>query len=382
MVLQAESYEETTEEYRKHLQVDVVKEMLLGKIDNPTLIDEQFAEYNLPISPDEPMQLFALRYPNDAEVNLLEMGISLSHIAVPFDFFRTILVGKMTDEEHMKTLVDKILDSGVHLLVIDSLVEYPLQLAGHARVVLEELRFSFLYRPGSVVYARNLNRSVQTGAYPTDVERTLLHLVRQGRALEAYDCYMQFFKAVSLHAFSHFRFSMKRLFISLQLLVREIPETGSFSDYREFSIGKFEQFLEVVHSAEELHEFFLTWFELFEAELQRCKSAKARKIIDEIKQIIETEYSDHNLCLQFIADRMQRSVSYVSKVFKECEGLSVNDYCLRIRMGKAAQMLTKTEVSVKDIALAVGFSNENYFYSVFRKNFDVTPNEYRRKNTL
>lgn len=359
-----------------------MKEMLLGKIDDPTLIDEQFAEYNLPISPNEPMQLFAMRYPDDTEANLSDMGISISHIAVPFDLNRTIIVGQMIDEARMKILVDRILDSGVRLLVIDSLVEYPLQLAGHAKVVLEELRFSFLYKVGSVVYARNLNRSVQAGAYPTELEGTLLHLVRQGRALEACDCYMEFFKAVSLHAFSHFRFSMKRLFISLQLLVREIQETGSFSDYREFSIGKFEQFLEVVHSAEELHEFFLTWFELFEAELQRCKSEKARKIIDEIKQIIETEYSDHNLCLQFIADRMQRSVSYVSKVFKECEGLSVNDYCLRVRMGKAAQMLTRSEVSVKDIALAIGFSNENYFYSVFRKNFGVTPNEYRRKNTL
>ena len=382
MVTQAETYEETTEEYRKQLQIDVLKEILMGKLTDPTLLEQQFSEYSLPFSPQEPMQLIALRFPSEEQILCSFENINCPYMLVPFDYHRQIVVAQMCDEMQVQEMLQQAKAVPVQLIVIDTFVEYPLQLASHTALLLEELRFSFLYPMGSEMHARNLKRSVHAGSYPSELERNLLQSVRQGRALEAYDYYEQFFEAVSLHAFSHFRFSMKRLFISLQLLVREMQDIGNFTNYREFTIGRFEQFLEMMSSAEELHEFFLRWFTRFEEELQRCRSEKTRKITAEIKQIIESEYANHNVCLQFIADRMNRSVSYISKVFKECEGVSVNDYCHHIRMHKATVLLAQPDVPVKDIALAVGFSNENYFYTVFRKQYGLTPNEYRKQRGL
>lgn len=175
---------------------------------------------------------------------------------------------------------------------------------------------------------------------------------------------------------------MKRLYISLQLLVKEMQETGCFIDSQELAIGKFELSLESLVRRSDLDDFFRQWFDRFEEELQRCKAEKNRAIAEQIKQVVEIEYANPNLCLQFLADKVHLSVSYVSKVFKDCEGVSVSDYCLGIRMGKAAELLGQSDIPVKDIASSVGFSNENYFYAVFRKQRGLTPTEFRRRTRL
>jgi AraC-like DNA-binding protein len=51
-------------------------------------------------------------------------------------------------------------------------------------------------------------------------------------------------------------------------------------------------------------------------------------------------------------------------------------------MGEAVKLLMETDVLVKEIALSVGFVNENYFFTVFKKQFGITPNEYRRMARL
>ncbi|MFR9232138.1 MAG: helix-turn-helix transcriptional regulator [Eisenbergiella massiliensis] len=94
-------------------------------------------------------------------------------------------------------------------------------------------------------------------------------------------------------------------------------------------------------------------------------------------EYIEKNYTDINLSLQNIADYMTLSPRSLSKKFKQCTDISVNDYILNYRMKQAAILLTDSNVSIKKVAESVGIINENYFYQLFKKQFGCTPREFK-----
>ena len=50
------------------------------------------------------------------------------------------------------------------------------------------------------------------------------------------------------------------------------------------------------------------------------------------------------------------------------------------RMKRAAQLLQNGSYAISEVAYKVGFSDTRYFSTCFKKEFDVIPTEYRRKN--
>ena len=72
------------------------------------------------------------------------------------------------------------------------------------------------------------------------------------------------------------------------------------------------------------------------------------------------------------------SPNYLSRKFREAAGIGVHDYLVFIRLRSAAFELISTNDSVTDIALRNGFSDSNYFKDVFKKNYGMTPREYRK----
>ncbi len=92
---------------------------------------------------------------------------------------------------------------------------------------------------------------------------------------------------------------------------------------------------------------------------------------------IEIHYAE-SLTLQSIADALHISPYYLCHIFKCSLDTSVMDYLNTCRIRAAREMLRAESMSVKDIALAVGFSDPNYFCRVFKRVTGVTPSVYKR----
>lgn len=58
-------------------------------------------------------------------------------------------------------------------------------------------------------------------------------------------------------------------------------------------------------------------------------------------------------------------------------GVSPKDYVMQKKLEKAEQLLTETDLTNIEIARQCGFDNVKYFYNWFRKNFNMTPREYK-----
>ena len=98
----------------------------------------------------------------------------------------------------------------------------------------------------------------------------------------------------------------------------------------------------------------------------------------EVQGIINSRYQDPSLCLASIAGELQRSASYISRVFKAQTGRSLVDYINEIRIAKAKELLRRRPNEPQEsIAEQVGISNIRTFQRLFKKIEGITPGRYR-----
>ena len=71
------------------------------------------------------------------------------------------------------------------------------------------------------------------------------------------------------------------------------------------------------------------------------------------------------------------STAHFCAVFKQTECMSPHHYVLQCRVRQTQQLLASTEMSLAEIADAVGFSNQSHCIQSFRKIVGVTPGDYR-----
>ncbi len=101
-----------------------------------------------------------------------------------------------------------------------------------------------------------------------------------------------------------------------------------------------------------------------------------KKRMREIINFISTHY-DEKLTSASLAERFFVSEYYFCRYFKKNMGQTPVEYINRYRVEKAVALLQDKEKPIRDIAIAVGFDDQNYFSRVFKKFAGKSPVEYR-----
>lgn len=95
-----------------------------------------------------------------------------------------------------------------------------------------------------------------------------------------------------------------------------------------------------------------------------------------MKQIIEENFSNQELSVAFLAERLSISRSGLFTKIKSLSGMTPNDMILLVRLKKAAQLLKDGRHQVNEVCYMVGFSNPSYFSKCFRRQFGITPSDF------
>ncbi len=98
-------------------------------------------------------------------------------------------------------------------------------------------------------------------------------------------------------------------------------------------------------------------------------------------QYIHENY-DRKLLLENIADQAMISKSTALNLFRSYLDDTPIHYLLRYRLQEAAKLLVTTEKKIEGVSQASGFENVEYFCKSFKKHYQMTPTEYRRKKQL
>lgn len=83
-----------------------------------------------------------------------------------------------------------------------------------------------------------------------------------------------------------------------------------------------------------------------------------------------------------MAEELGLSRSYLSRRFSEQTGITLQEYILQVRLEAAANMLRFSEERIGIIAEYLCFPSQSYFTERFRKQYGMTPGEYRKENQI
>ena len=86
-----------------------------------------------------------------------------------------------------------------------------------------------------------------------------------------------------------------------------------------------------------------------------------------------------NVTLESLAEQFHLSEPYVSKYIKDKSGKTFGEHVAHIRMKRAKTLLKNGNMTVENIAYAIGYQNVEHFNRTFKKSFDMTPIQYRNE---
>lgn len=85
--------------------------------------------------------------------------------------------------------------------------------------------------------------------------------------------------------------------------------------------------------------------------------------------------------LNRLASDIHLSASYLSNLFRQYTGMTLTEYITKRRLDEACLQLQATALPVDQVGKNSGFPNATYFSRSFKKNFGMTPMQYRSKAT-
>ena len=87
---------------------------------------------------------------------------------------------------------------------------------------------------------------------------------------------------------------------------------------------------------------------------------------------------EKRLTTEDIAQRFQYSSSHYTAIFKKKTGMSPIDYFIRLKIHFACQLLTQTDLKIKQIADRIGYDDPYYFSRLFKQVMGQSPKEYKK----
>lgn len=108
-------------------------------------------------------------------------------------------------------------------------------------------------------------------------------------------------------------------------------------------------------------------------------SSVTHQKVSEVASYISAHYAEA-ATLDTVARHFFMSKSYLSRIFKQATGYTVNEYINVSRVLEARRLLIESDLSVTQIAEAVGYDSITYFEKIFRSQTGTSPLRYRKKN--
>lgn len=112
------------------------------------------------------------------------------------------------------------------------------------------------------------------------------------------------------------------------------------------------------------------------------ESLRTSHRIGRIKNVLEyvEKHYQSPITLGELAEVAGMNPQYFCRAFKDVTMQSPMDYVIFYRLEQAVRLLAATDLSVMEVAMECGFNDCSYFIRVFKKQKNMTPNQYRKQN--
>lgn len=242
--------------------------------------------------------------------------------------------------------------------------------------------YRFLLGHQSVIfYSKVAANETDDWHYPSELEHDISRYIstqQWDKTLEKIDLFVA---AVKTASHEDARSAVNRLIYSIQITVDSIKMSGVYypSDIQCIHAQLYEA--EVL---DEIYSSMREMLRLIGGHDDNSKTAlqQNEQLVKDAKLYIIEHYPEFNLSLNTIAQKLNTSPNVLGRIFKTLVGKPVFQYITQVRLKHAEDLLLQSKLTNKEIALACGFENTSYFYSLFKQELGLTPSEYRRRHQI
>lgn len=107
------------------------------------------------------------------------------------------------------------------------------------------------------------------------------------------------------------------------------------------------------------------------------KEVSKRQNLQAVKEYLDQHFAEV-ISLDQLAELFFINKFYLTRIFKEQFGVSVNHYLLEVRITHAKQLLRFTDMTVEAVGAECGMKDANYFSRLFKKMEGISPGEFRK----
>lgn len=378
MLVKASDLESMSKTYLNALHQELLKEIIVGNIKRDKDIHKILKEYKMPLSYHGNYHMILCYKGQNYISEDMDNEFEQSNYSVNIGE-NTVHILWNADPQRINRLIDTFKFMGVSSIAVSGLITSIREFNLGFIALNELLKEKIFYPKGYVLYYDYEITRYKPPHYPSEKEKDLISSLRRGEVENTLVVYKDFVEIISNFKYDYFKFYLVRLIFSIQNMVDELEIEEYFLDYGKIKRDYFEKYLEESNHISGLDIYFKDIFSSIERAISEEKSKRNYIVIEKAIEYISQNFKDLNLSLQTVSDAVGLSSSYLNQIFKTEKEVSISEYIVNYRIEKAKEYLIDKDFTIKNIANMVGFSNDNYFYTVFKKNTGLTPGQYRKE---
>ncbi len=105
------------------------------------------------------------------------------------------------------------------------------------------------------------------------------------------------------------------------------------------------------------------------------------QLMERIMQTVNEHLQDPDFNVDRLCEEVGLSRTQLHRKMKEITGISTGEFIRNLRLQQAARLIREGKINIAQVAYSVGFNNQTYFSTVFKKHFGRTPTEYADEAT-
>jgi two-component system response regulator YesN len=210
--------------------------------------------------------------------------------------------------------------------------------------------------------------------YPISKEKQLIEFVMTNKVEESKKLLSSILDETGKFSYTVVQLAISHLSLTVNNMLHEIQTNNSFIIESELDTT----ILQHTESLDEVKETFYLLFEEVGRKLDEKRKLKHDDLSRSINEWIEQEYANPDLNLNSISSKLGMTPAYISRLYKQFTLNSLTDVINDVRMNKAKELLLHTAIPITEIATKTGFTTVSYFFRMFKRNFSVTPTDYRK----
>lgn len=283
--------------------------------------------------------------------------------------------------EEVQTHIKKFYKLSISVYISDLFMDFN-ELTDKYDTALNNSVYRLLYGKGCILTNRSIeaNTSNPHIGYSAPLEKKLVEALKSGNEDALEDTLRKIVNEIALLSYNNVLISIMGLVNTLKQVADELNRLRL--EPLPINFNLLSQQLFNMETLEEQYERIAQVCMSMISKMDRTDTDKNAIISNTIIELIQADYANPAICLQYIAEKMNVSAKQVSKIFNGQYGRSVSDYINDIRLEKAAEWFENSNRSIKEVLQKIGMENESYFYRLFKKKYGVTPKEYIFKKHL